>query len=77
LGNSENAVMTQLYVALIAYLPVCYQKSLCRLGIGARHVLQLLKDNLFDRRTIQNLFEPPPEGGYKHCDLNQLTLNFA
>ena len=77
LGNSENAVMTQLYVALIAYLLVCYQKFLCRLGIGARHVLQLLKDNLFDRRTIQNLFEPPPEGGYKHCDLNQLTLNFA
>jgi putative transposase len=77
LGNSENAVMTQLYVALIAYLLLCYLKFCCRLGVSLQRLLQVLELNLFVNRTVQELFKPP--GGHvdKQRDLNQLTLNFA
>jgi IS4 transposase len=33
IGNSENAVMTQIYAALIVYLLLCYTKFLCNLSV--------------------------------------------
>jgi REP element-mobilizing transposase RayT len=33
IGNSENAVMSQIYAALIVYLLLCYTQFLCNLGV--------------------------------------------
>jgi hypothetical protein len=33
LGNSENAVLSQVYVALIVYLLLAYQKFMSKVGI--------------------------------------------
>ena len=60
LGNSENAVMTQIYVALIAYLLLCYFKFLSGINISLQVLLRLLQLNLFRGCTLQELLEPPP-----------------
>ncbi len=77
IGNTENAVMTQVYVALIAYLLLCYLKFLCRLGISLQMLAQLLQINLFERRTLQQLLEPPGINDNFDYDNKQLTLCFA
>ncbi len=68
IGNSPNAVLSQVYVALIAYLLLCYLKFLCPLGLSLQQLAQLLQLNLFRRCTIQELLQPP---GFN----NQLTHN--
>ena len=77
IGNSKNAVLTQVYVALIAYLLLCYLKFLCRLGASLQQLAQLLQLNLFRKATIQDLFKPPPKNDPLFIDNNQLTLKFA
>jgi len=77
IGNSRNALLTQVYVALIAYLLLCYLKFLCRLGASLQQLAQLLQLNLFRKATIQDLFKPPPKNDPLFIENNQLTLNFA
>jgi Transposase DDE domain/Domain of unknown function (DUF4372) len=59
IGNSENAVMTQIYAALIVYLLLCYLKFMCNLSITLQHFIRVLQFNLFRTCTLQELFEPP------------------
>ncbi len=59
IGNSENAVLTQIYAALIVYLLLCYTKFLCNLGVTLQNFMRILQLNLFRTCTVQELFEPP------------------
>jgi len=59
IGNSENAVMTQIYAALIVYLLLCYTKFLCNLGVTLQNFMRILQLNLFRTCSVQELFEPP------------------
>jgi hypothetical protein len=75
-GNSKNAVMTQIWVALITYLLLCYLKFLARIQISMQNILRILQLNLFRKCPFTQLFKPPP---IKKLDGNkmQLTLNFS
>ena len=76
-GNSRNAVMTQLHVALIAYLLLCMFKFLSKLPASLQNLLRIIQINLFRRCYLQELFEPPPKQN-NNCNVNkQLTLNFG
>ncbi len=77
IGNSPNAVLSQVYVALIAYLLLCYLKFLCRLGLSLQQLAQLLQLNLFRRCTIQELLQPPSFDNHLTHNNNQLNLCFA
>jgi putative transposase len=59
MGNSENAVMTQIYAALIVYLLLCYTKFLCNLSVTLQTFMRILQLNLFRTCSVQELFEPP------------------
>jgi len=59
IGNSENAVMSQIYAALIVYLLLCYTKFLCNLNVALQHFLRILQLNLFRTCSVQELFQPP------------------
>jgi hypothetical protein len=59
LGTSENAVLTQLCIALCAYLVLAYLSLRSKIGLTMQQMLQLLKLNLFERRDLNTLFEPP------------------
>jgi putative transposase len=58
IGNSENAVLTQIYAALIVYLLLCYTKFLCNLGVTLQNFMRILQLNLFRTCTVKELFEP-------------------
>lgn len=59
LGTSENAVLTQLWIALCLYLLLAYLKFQAKLGLSLSVILRLLQLNLFDRRLFSELFKPP------------------
>jgi hypothetical protein len=77
IGNSENAVLTQIYAALIVYLLLCYLKFLCNLSITLQNCIRILQLNLFRTCTLQELFEPPEMIADNMCHPKQLTLALA
>ena len=74
IGNSENAVMSQIYAALIVYLLLCYTKFLCNLNVALQHFMRILQLNLFRTCSLQELLEPPGPLPDNMNVNNQLTL---
>ena len=54
-GTSMNAVRTQLWIALCAYLLVAFTKFQSHLGQSILQILRLLQLNLFERRDLDKL----------------------
>ena len=77
IGNSRNAVMTQIYVALIAYLLLCMFKYLSRIPVSLQNLIRVIQLNLFRRCRMEELFEPPPRADNNSCNNKQLTLAFC
>ena len=75
--NSENAVLTQIYAALIVYLVLGYLKFLCNLRITLQNCIRILQLNLFRTCTVQELFGPPEMIADNMCHPKQLTLALA
>lgn len=64
LGRSRNAVLTQFWIAMIAYLLLAYLKSQLRLRWSLSQMLRLLQLNLFERRRLDELLQdraPSPD----------------
>ena len=60
-GNSENAVFTQVYVAMIVHLLVAYLKFISKIRLSPQKMLQLLQMNLLKRTCLEEFFKPPKE----------------
>jgi putative transposase len=61
LGNTDNAVMTQVFVALCIYLILSYLKFQARISQSLQQMSRLIHLNLFAKRDLVQLFKPPPE----------------
>lgn len=76
-GTSPNALMTQIWTALITMLVLKYLKFRSRLGWSLSNLIALLRYNLFTYRDLwewlDNPFETPPIVP----DGEQLLLNFG
>jgi hypothetical protein len=77
IGNSENAVMTQIYAALITYLLLAYMKFLTKLKMTLTALIRILQLNLFQRLTVEELFKLKPDRSNVHRDIKQLPLAFC
>ena len=73
-GRSQNAVMTQLWVATCIYLLLAYLKFAMRLRWNLHQMLQLLQLNMFERRPLQDLLAPPRPRGPSRPSDGQLLL---
>ena len=69
-GVSSNAVMTQIMVAMCAYLLLAYLKFTSHFKQSLQQMIRLIRVNTFIRRSIHELFHPPndaplvsPQGG--------------
>jgi hypothetical protein len=71
LGTSQNAVLTQIWIALCVYLLLAFLKFKAKLGISMQQMLRLLHLNLFERRNLIELFKPP---GPQPVDFVQFSL---
>ena len=77
IGNSRNAVMTQVYVALVAYLLLCMQKFLSNISHGLQSIIRVIQINLFRRCSIEELFKPPSNiNKNKHDNRQLMFANF-
>jgi len=63
LGTSENAVMTQIMAALCVYLLLAYLKFQSKISKSLQQILRLLQLNLFSRRSLLALLQPPDQPG--------------
>jgi hypothetical protein len=77
IGNSENAVLSQIYAALIVYLLLCYTKFLCNLSVTLQNFMRILQLNLFRTCSVQELLEPPGPVPDNMNVNNQLCLALA
>ena len=70
LGTSMNAVKTQLWIALCAYLVLSFLKFQSKIGASLQRMLRILQLNLFERRDLTELFSPPtPENSLQNDQL--------
>ena len=63
LGTSQNAVMTQVWVAMCVYLLLAYLKFCNKVEASLQQIIRLLALNLFAKRDLIQLIkaEPPPD----------------
>ena len=76
LGTSPNAVLSQIWVAVCAYLLLAYLRFQATTGWSMQQILRLLQLNLFERRTLHQLLRPPTPKPDQNQDL-QLSLRIS
>ena len=74
-GNTENAVLIQLYTALTVYLLLAYQKFLSRLKLSVQQILQIIQVNLLGTTSLEELLNPRQRYFENSYDLSLLTLS--
>ncbi len=60
-GVSDNAVMTQIMVAMCTYLLLAYLKFSSHFTQSLQQMIRLIRVNAFIRRSITELFKPPED----------------
>jgi hypothetical protein len=75
LGTSKNAVMTQIWIALITLLMIAYYKFKAKIGQSLSQILKLVRLNLFVRKNLLELVDP---ASYVQSEPvgKQLCINF-
>lgn len=59
-GNSRNAVLTQIWISLCTFLLLSYLKFLSKTGWSEQRILRLLQANLFSKKDLMTLIRPSP-----------------
>ena len=70
-GLSDNAVITQIMVAMCAYLMLAYLKFTSKFKQSLQQMIRLIRVNLFIRRSLMALFDPPDK---LDVEVKQLVL---
>lgn len=59
-GTSRNAVLTQIWIAMIVYLLVAFARHSARAGWTVQRILRVIQLNLFERRRLRDILNPDP-----------------
>ena len=73
-GQSENAVKTQVWIAVSVYVLVAIAKKKFKLKQSLYEILQILSISIFEKMPINQLFQPTQLQYVKEQDPNQLIL---
>ncbi|MDR2604281.1 MAG: IS4 family transposase, partial [Desulfovibrio sp.] len=57
-GNTENAVLTQIYTAMTVYLLLAYQKFLSKIRMSVQQIFQIVLLNLLGTDSLDELLNP-------------------
>lgn len=74
LGTSVNAVTTQVWIALIAYLLLSMVKFLCKLGWSTPAIMAGLTVVLFANKELKSIWEDAPKERCINVNSAQLSL---
>ena len=72
-GASKNAVLTQIWIAMCAYLLLVFLKFESKLDKSMLQIFRILQVNLFEKRDLMTLLKGM-EIAYRAEDDNQLKL---
>ncbi len=73
-GQSENAVKTQIWIAISVYVLVAIAKKRFMLKQSLYEILQILSISIFEKMPLNQLFQPTQLQYFKEQNDNQLTL---
>ena len=73
-GHSENAVKTQVWIAVSVYVLVAIAKKKFMLQQSLYEILQILSISIFERMPINQLFQQTQLQYFKEQDHNQLNM---
>jgi hypothetical protein len=74
-GTSENAVKTQIWIAISTYVLIAIAKKRLHLEHHSLYeILQILSLSMFETIPINQLLTPPSSNSGTNCELNQLAL---
>jgi hypothetical protein len=73
-GQSENAVKTQVWIAVSVYVLVAIAKKKFMLQQSLYEILQILSISIFERMPINQLFQQTQKQYFKELNHNQLTM---
>jgi hypothetical protein len=73
-GTSENAVKTQIWIAVSVYVLVAIVRKRLLLPISLYQILQILSVTLFEKTPILQALQPPDSQEDSFDDSNQLSL---
>jgi IS4 transposase len=59
-GTSKNAVLIQIWIALIVYLLMRIMKVKNMIDFSLQRIRQILKTTLLEKKSLDPLFKPPP-----------------
>jgi hypothetical protein len=68
-GTSKNAVLIQIWIALIMYLLLWIMKVKHCIDLSLQRIRQILKTTIFERKSFYALFRPPPSKKQKIREL--------
>lgn len=73
-GTSKNAVLTQIWIALIVYLLVAFARHSAKEGWTVQRMLRVLQLNLFERKALVEILNPSPPPKQKDQPQMRLVL---
>jgi hypothetical protein len=73
-GQSENAVKTQVWIAISVYVLVAIAKKKFMLQQSLYEILQILSISIFERMPINQLFQKTQKQYFKELNHNQLKM---
>jgi len=73
-GTSENAMKTQIWIAVSIYVLVAIARKRLGLEISLYHILQVLSVTLFEKTPILQALQPPDSQQDLLSSANQLIL---
>ena len=73
-GTSQNAVKTQIWIAISVYVIVLILKKKLKLAQSIYEILQILSINILDKEPINQLFNDSELQNFKERDPNQLIM---
>ena len=59
-GTSRNAVLTQIWIAMITYLLLAFARHSAKAGWTVQRIMRVMMLNLFERRSLKSILIPDP-----------------
>jgi len=59
-GQSRNAILTQIWIAMITYLLLALARHSAKKGWTVQRILRVIQVNLFERKRLQEILKPDP-----------------
>ena len=74
-GLSKNAILTQIWIAMITRVLLAFARHAAKRGWTVQRIIRIIQLNLFERKSLQEILDPSPPP--KEKDQPQMRLVLA